>query len=44
MLGIMAGLYQKDLYALVIPGSGMYKAGISGARFAVCSLQFLAGS
>ena len=44
MLGIMAGMYQKDCYALVIPGSGMCKAGISGARFVVFSLRFLAGS
>ena len=29
MLGIMAGLDQKDSYA-VFPASGMYKAGIAG--------------
>ena len=44
MLGIVASMYQKDLYALVVPGSGMCKAGISGARFAVRSLRFFAGS
>ena len=38
---VMAGMYQKDLYALVIPCSGMCKAGISGARFAACSLRCL---
>ena len=37
MLGIMASMYQKDFYALVILSSGMCKAGILGARFAVCS-------